>query len=825
MNTSAKIKIIIATILLIAGVGAATLALAPLALAQAGAAGTPPAAATPAAPKAGDVAAQSLNDTTLSEVFTGTNDIIVQFSKILALVLRLISTLLWPLLMFAGGLMKSDFLYTGAIDLKLTEMWIQVRNLVNIIYVILLLAVALYNVLGLGESVDFLQIKTALPKIILGLILVNFSYAGVKVVLDVVNVGTVFAFSIPRTDPQLTFDTENTIKNSAQNICQSMGADASKLADAAENSKELKAEQDKKKAAKMAECTAKPKTGKAKTAAQCTKEIESGEANKGICKKNAEGQLVLDETAQKLLANWNVDGALTIMAVKFMKMQDLSRVAEKIKKDGSITNLTINMLFSLVMYIVYAISFIVLVIVLFMRAAVLWMVIVFSPLLVVNLTFPSLISQLGGGGEFVGKITKTLIAPIIIGFVLSIGFILLSTMQNINYGGIGGYITDAPVSSLDTFQDLLIAIGSVVFVWLGVQSAISGTIGDSIAGGIMEAAKGAGQWLAKAPFFYAPIFQIKSPHGTHGEVVSLGTLSAALNIAKHKPENYAEERAREIFGFDGKASLKDIPSKDALKSFIANKDATYFTENETNRKALQDALKKIEQNEGKFSQDKTPELYKLKAELEKGNNMNKNVFNEEFRKYKASNPADAAATGAAPTGPVDTSSFDAKKKSDDVAKEGMDHLSAGDKAKAQKVLSAADQAAYDAANKEGNPEAFKAAAAIGNAKRSLKGSSELKEFLTAIKENKPQAEIDAAAGKLKTKLQGFISELGTAGVSDTDSNKQAEILSAAVKDLMKSDGPLKTKQADVATQVGKAIKAINGRDNLAAKATTEIAKN
>ena len=825
MNTSAKIKVIIATILLVAGIGVTTLALAPLAHAQAGAADAP-AAAPEAAPTAADAAAKGLSDTTIKDLsgsIPGTNDIIVQFSKILALVLRLISTLLWPLLMFAGGLMKSDFLYTGAIDLKLTEMWIQVRNLVNIIYVILLLAVALYNVLGLGESVDFLQIKTALPKIILGLILVNFSYAGVKVVLDVVNVSTVFAFSIPRTDPQLTFDTENTIKKSAKSMCQSMGA--GDAADAVASTKELKKEYDDKFNAKVAACTTKPKTGKAKTKEQCTKEIKQLEEAvpeaKGICKKNAEGQLVLDETAQKLLSSWNVDGALTIMAVKFMKMQDLSTVAEKIKKDGSITGLTINMLFSLVMYLIYAISFIVLVIVLFMRAAVLWMVIVFSPLLVVNLTFPSLVSQLGGGGEFVGKITKTLIAPIIIGFVLSIGFILLSTMQNINYGGIGGYITDAPVSSLDTFQDLLIAIGSVVFVWLGIQSAISGTIGDSIAGGIMEAAKGAGQWIAKAPFFYAPIFQIKTPHGTHGEVVSLGTLSAALNIAKHKPETHADEEARRIFGFDGKATLKDVRSKDGLKDLFASKDAAYFAANEASRKELQEALKRIETTEGKFQEGGAhAELVKAL----KNNDVMK--ANEQINKIRATAATGASGSaGAAPTGPVDTSSFDAKKKGDDAAREGMDHLSPGDKAKAQKVLSAADQAAFDAANREGNPEAFKAAAAIGNAKQSLKSSTELSEFLTAIKRDKPQAEIDAAAGKLKTKLQGFISELGTAGISDTDADKQAEILSAAVKDLMKSDGPLKTKQADVATQVGKVIKAINGRDNLATKATAEIAKN
>ena len=155
-------------------------------------------------------------------------------------------------------------------------------------------------------------------------------------------------------------------------------------------------------------------------------------------------------------------------------------------------------------------------------------------------------SQLGGGaGDIAGKITKTLIAPIIVGFVLSIGYILLSTMQNISYGGVSGYIVDAPVSNLDTFQDLLIAMGSVVFVWMGVEAAISDAIGGSIAGTIMTGAKSAGGWLAKAPFMYTPLFQIKSPHSTHGETSTSAHCSrpSISNVATSSMGNIKRQRS------------------------------------------------------------------------------------------------------------------------------------------------------------------------------------------------------------------------------------------------------------------------------------------
>jgi|GEM_PF-5964675 hypothetical protein len=546
-------------------------------------------------PDVSDTSADKTGSTALGSstfgAIVGNNDsVTVKFAEILALFLRLISQILFPLLMFAGGLLKSDFLYTGAVDLKLSEMWVQVRNLVNIAYVLLLLVVALYNVLGLGELVSVLELKKALPKIILGLILVNFSYAGVKVVLDVVNVGTTFAFSIGRSDADLTQRTAMQIAAAQGEICREMGA--SRFASAIETSKEV-----------LTDCVKKSKEKDPEKAKALCKEAaeKSNEINteNGICRKNSDGSYKLAPEVTKYLTNWNIDGSLMIIALKFMNIQKLGLVAAEVQK-GGISSLAINMLFSVVMYLIYAVSFIVLTITLFIRAAVLWMVIIFSPLLVLNTTFPNLIP--GGASGFAGKITKSLIAPIILGFILSIGYILLATMQNVNYEGLGGVPVGAPTSSIDTFQDLLVAIGAIVFVWLGIKAANDGTIADNIAGKVIENAQGAGEWLAKAPFLYTPFFQISSPHSVHHGLEESGKTTEELKVTdipnllsqlKNKSENESYERARKFLGnTDVSVDLKNMTSVEHLKDAISKLDRNQL-EASNNLKDFTTGLEKV----------------------------------------------------------------------------------------------------------------------------------------------------------------------------------------------------------------------------------------
>lgn len=599
----------------------------------------------------------TLGGQTVGDVLpSGNNDIIVMLSKVLAIVLSMISHLLWPLLMFAGGLMKSDFLYTGAIDLKLTEMWIQVRNLVNIAYVLLLLAVALYNVVGLGETVSMLELKKALPKIIIGLVLVNFSYAGVKVVLDVVNVGTTFAFSIGRSDARLTQATLLKINEADGPICETLGIE--KLAAGIGTEAKDKAI--------ATECAGK-KTGAEKET--CMKQValtyapktKSNAEKNAMCVPDKDGKLGINPQVKQYLKSWNVDSSLMIIAIKFMNIQDLPKVSEAAAK-GGLASLTINMLFSVIMFLIYAVSFIVLIVILFARAAILWMIIIFSPAIVFNATF-----AIPGAGGHTSKIVKTLISPMLIGFVLSIGFILLATMQNINYNGQGALASNAPTSSIDTFQDLLVAIGSVVFLWTGIQAASSDTIADGVTKTITDSAQSAGTWLAKAPFKYAPLFQVATPHAGHHELQDMGKIGVdlipeMLGEITRDSDNQRRQNARLALNIGGSTRpFSEAANADALRSLMGarNKTADHYLDNDAPKKELTDAIKRL----GKDAENlKDPKFKQMYEDVEGGRPLTRRAIEEFTGATPAATPA--AATPATPATPQTPVQISATMKSD-----------------------------------------------------------------------------------------------------------------------------------------------------------------
>ena len=116
----------------------------------------------------------------------------------------------WPALVIIGDLLDNSILFEGvcaenqfdkttgecasdnnAIEVRLRSIWVQIRNLVNIAFVLILLFIAAANVmdLGGGEGGNF-AIKTILPKFVIALILVNFSFLFCKVILDASSVLT-----------------------------------------------------------------------------------------------------------------------------------------------------------------------------------------------------------------------------------------------------------------------------------------------------------------------------------------------------------------------------------------------------------------------------------------------------------------------------------------------------------------------------------------------------------------------------------------------------------------------------------------------------------
>ena len=71
-----------------------------------------------------------------------------------------LSQAIWPILYMIGGLMDNNLLFGGGMGKTLQSIWIPIRNIVNILFVIILVGIALYNITGLGEDKGNYSIKT-----------------------------------------------------------------------------------------------------------------------------------------------------------------------------------------------------------------------------------------------------------------------------------------------------------------------------------------------------------------------------------------------------------------------------------------------------------------------------------------------------------------------------------------------------------------------------------------------------------------------------------------------------------------------------------------
>lgn len=382
----------------------------------------------------------------------------------MTILLNFVQSLLWPFLVFIGDLMDADLIIGPGMEDSIWAIWVQLRDLVNICFVIVLLIIAFYNTLGIGGGEGNLAMKTALPKVIIGIILVNFTFTAGKVVIDISNVATTAVFALP--EMVETFDIDNERDQLAQNICVKDQGEYFKM----------------------------DKDAPALTQLFCEKN-EKDSSNpyyEHNLSKKAE---------QTYFQRLNKSNISIVMAANMgaINSQELLKPEAIEGLDDLLENLT----FSLFMSFVFAVSYVVLGLVLIARVVVLWVALAFSPVAVLVFVVPQLKDWLGGGGDVVQKVVKHLIAPVIIGVVMTIGYIMINAWDgNVASSslGVGGaeanelLASSLLLSGVSDLSHMIIAVASIVVVWTGVFAASS----DTIAGFATEAIKGVGTSVGKA---------------------------------------------------------------------------------------------------------------------------------------------------------------------------------------------------------------------------------------------------------------------------------------------------------------------------------------
>jgi len=505
---------------------------------------------------------------------------------------KFLNVLLWPILWLIGQLMDNSLLFGNGMEERLRAIWVVIRNLVNILFVMVLLGVALYNVLGIGDDSGNLSIKSILPKIIIGIVAVNFSFLGMKIFLDFVNVMTVSIFALPS---QVNEQSANVFETSPDKQTAYEKGVIRKFCDGLESkngnglnigllntSNIVKINTYKEvfiaHGIKFSDLTSLAEfEAKAKTEG-LNNEVENKIKQKKDSKMCKSGELTdLGKTFFGQITPQNIALAMALDMTGLVFYDNIDITAKNIEK------LSINAIFSLVLYLAFAVSFIALAIVLLARIIILWIAIAVSPVLLLGLAVPTIREKISVIDSAIDKFVKNAIAPIIIALPMSIGWIMLKALKSINdvsNSAINLSSADGrfPVVGINNLQDLVVAFGTIGVVWIGVFAASEDTIAGDIIGTMKTAVESAGKWMVKAPLKRLPVAFMQGDNGK-AKAVTGGTLLEARNIMGSSGGGSSEDRkmARNLLhinngeGSGNIANLKNSTVFDAVQT-ISNKN-------------------------------------------------------------------------------------------------------------------------------------------------------------------------------------------------------------------------------------------------------------
>jgi len=461
----------------------------------------------------------------------------------------LVHATFWPILLMIGSLMDNDLIFGPGIGERLREIWVIMRNIVNIAFVFLLLVVAFYNVTGLGGEGNF-ALKTVLPKFVLALVAVNFSFLACKIILDAANVVSMAVYDI--TGSIEDYDASEIKSQMEYMLCN----DPTTISNTASSSSEGWSYKNANPISKAFCCSSNTEGDET-----CT---TTGETPQTITASKAD-----TEDERKIFGAFNDAGKSffrqvdqnnigIIMAINLGSLNHLTEVASS-KTGVDIKDLPINTLFSILMYVVFGFAYVALFIVLLARLVVLWFVIALSPLIALTMVVPQ-INQYASELNLTEKFMQHLIAPIIIGLSMSIGYLLTDKIKSegaagIDIGGIGNSsvesLTDAGgagtflAPNVSDLQQLMIICIAVAVVWLGVFGAADKTIASSVTSPIKEFGTKAAKFLAKLPT-YAPIVPIMTREGEQAKPYSFAEITGVLKTLTDKPEQWASDRRRNL---------------------------------------------------------------------------------------------------------------------------------------------------------------------------------------------------------------------------------------------------------------------------------------
>ncbi|MBI5421960.1 hypothetical protein HZA44_02400 [Candidatus Peregrinibacteria bacterium] len=451
-----------------------------------------------------------------------------------------------------GTFLGNDYIFAGAMGEMLHTIWVISRNIVNIIFVLVLLAMALKHIF-MGEDSD---IRKTLPKFVIMLIVVNFSWLAGKMILDASNVAANVVFAIPSGIQGIAGDALNTQIQS--DPCEVFGNEVKgfcvpyKLyypADANEtyNFSEAACTEDFMKTLKDDYAKAYPLDGKpdqtagmAKKATICWQQIKVGD--------------------------YNQNNASYYLTYSMARIQNLTRA----NTGDQISQLAIGTMFSLIIQIVYLVAFASLYIALIARVSMLWILMAFSPFIVLLELGEGLGINGGKAKDYlsIGKFTEWAFVPAKVGAVWTVGFIMVTAGQSMGKNVFATLNASGDVQAnifsvsslflgMDSIQQFIWLLMTTGIIWMGTFAILGElpVIGHTI-GKIGEAGS---HLLHEVGHLGMQVPIIPTGHGAHGA-------HGHVSLSKLNPNKAIRAYANILEGGD---SAKMTSAEDKFKGKVS----------------------------------------------------------------------------------------------------------------------------------------------------------------------------------------------------------------------------------------------------------------
>ncbi len=526
---------------------------------------------------------------TFAENTTQGSDPLKGLAQIAGVVIDILTFLALLMLKFFGELLGTEMI-TGSLAMRAIQpMWMWVRNLTNILFVGVLLFLAfsnLFSSLGLGGEGGNWTIKEKLPKLIIAIIAINFSLLGFKVVIDAINIGTIAILGIA--DHRLESNSKIGGRLIAEKTWKKVPEDRQlEIFNNSDLKSDLGEDGD---VVNEGSCSDKWEDFiREDVNAACRKDyvIPAGDDPKlcNVVAKNGDDYFVCRGFTEQIndlfcqnwvkwgSANYDTEAATDDTCVFLLQPQKFGAIFEKSSEPGqnlfaafgstfmhlerlpalgaeikNLGSVVTNTLFSAIMALAFIVALIAVFIAMIARLIVLWISLVFSPLLIGS----SILGVDGGkGNEIVSKIVTHLIMPLKVAAAFAVGFVMMSAMIEIQ-GDLSGqtFVFGPALSQLGQNEyAFLWQIATIVLFWKVAFWAVEGSVAEKLIQGVQSGAEMLAGSVGKMVTIDRQMFSVGT--GTEEKKFSLGSVLQAPTMIKRAQDTVATTNATnmaEAFG-------------------------------------------------------------------------------------------------------------------------------------------------------------------------------------------------------------------------------------------------------------------------------------